>query len=278
MPVVVWILRFIGLLLLLILGLLLLALLLPVGIRLEYRASVLRLAVRIGPVTLPLYPRPARKAAQKPAEAGRVSPASAAHKNEQQNAQKSGGKSKNGLPSGEEKPAPPAAGNAKSAAAPQKPPENPAGQGGAFRLPACLRQRVDAVVALAREDPLALARRALDHLGWFGRRMLRGIRITHLDVFWTVHCDEACATAVCYGQVMAVLNNLLALLRQWMTIRADSLRLEPDFTGHQAGEHHVVMCLSTHLCIPLVLLLRLVWRLWRDPALQPRPAHTTDHS
>lgn len=263
MPVVLWIFQFIGILLLLILGLLLLALLLPVGVRLEYRGSTLRLAARIGPVTLPLWPRPARKAAAKPAGPGKAKPAPGA--------QESGG-------------GPSAAGKAKPSAAPstaqtpQQPPENTAGQGGGVRLPACLRQRVDAVMALAREDPLALARRALDHLGWFGRQMLRGVRVTHLDVFWTVHCDEASATAVRYGQVMALLNNLLALLRQWMTIRADSLRLEPDFTGRQAGDRRIALCISTHLCIPLVLLLRLAWRLWRDPALQPRPDNTTDHT
>lgn len=250
MPVLLWLLKLLGILLLALLALLAVALVLPVGVEAGYRGGAFHLTALFGPVRLRLWPRPAprgkkrkAKAAPKPASAPKAPPPAA------------------------QQPAPPAAAPAAPGPAAERQ-TSPA----APPLPAFLQKRLDRLAALAREDPLALARRLLGHLGWFGRRLLRGVRVTRLTVFWTVHCDEASATALCYGSALAALNNLLSLLRQWMTIRADSLRLEPDFTGTQAGERQISFRVRTRLCIVAVLTLRLAWRLWRDPALQPTPA------
>lgn len=260
MPVLLWVLKFLGILLLVLLALLLVVLVMPVGFWVEYRGGVLRLTALLGPVRLRLWPRPAPRRAK-------PSPAAAPPQAKPQEAPPAPPPA---APAPAAAPSPPPGGKA-PAPAPSPPAETDAPAGGA-PLPAFLQRRLDAVIDQARRDPIALARCLLGHLGWLGRRLLHGVRVTHLAVFWTVHRDEASATAVTYGSVLALLNALLALLRQWMTIRADSLRLEPDFTGEQAGARQVSFRVRTRLCILAVLMLRLARRLWRDPMLQPKPA------
>ena len=129
---------------------------------------------------------------------------------------------------------------------------------------------VQAFVTALRADPPAVLGALLDHLGFAARRLLRGVHVRHLQVFWTVTAPEqdAAATAVLYGAQIAALNNLLARAHQVMDIEADFLRLEPDFTGEQctarglSGE--VFMRPGTAAALALCLL----WRLWRDPALR----------
>ena len=48
--------------------------------------------------------------------------------------------------------------------------------------------------------------------------------------------------------------------------------LEPDFTGQRRGERHISGRLHTHPFLLLWLLIRLLFRLGKDPQLQP--AHT----
>lgn len=93
------------------------------------------------------------------------------------------------------------------------------------------------------------------------KRLLRGIQVRHLNVFWTVTGDDAAATAVAYGGKMALANNLLGLARQFLSIRADSLRIEPDFTG-QMTEKRIFSCqIQTR---PYIILLILFYLTRRD--------------
>ncbi len=252
MPILLGILKIVGILLLSLLALLVIALAMPIGLRLDWTPGRLRLFARVGPVELCLSPRPAKSAGKAAAPVPPIGPPP--------------GQTDGGAP-----PAPPPSPPPKTSKAAARPAEAAPPPGRRGLLPGFLQRRVDAVLALARRDPLALARCLLGHLGWLGRRLLRRIRVTGLTVFWTVHCEEASATAVRYGQLMALLNNLLTLLRQWMTIRADSLRLEPDFTGSLADQRRIAFCLRTRPGILLAVLLRLAWRVWHDPLLQPQP-------
>lgn len=47
--------------------------------------------------------------------------------------------------------------------------------------------------------------------------------------------DEASTTAELFGAEMALANNLLALVQQYIRVQSDRLWLEPDFTGERAG-------------------------------------------
>lgn len=92
-------------------------------------------------------------------------------------------------------------------------------------------------------------------------RLLRGITVQKLHVFWTVTGEDAADTAVAYGRWMALINNLLALARQFLTIRAESLRMEPDFTGEMAGKRIFSCQIRTR---PYIILLILFYLMRRD--------------
>ena len=126
-----------------------------------------------------------------------------------------------------------------------------------------------AAMQLLSNDPMAFARCMLGHTGWLGRHLLRSVRMSGLDIFWTVTADEASATAELFGAEMALVNNLLALVQQYIRVQSDRLWLEPDFTGERAGERIVSFRLTSCAAVLLWLVIRLLYRLWKDPQLQP---------
>ena len=126
-----------------------------------------------------------------------------------------------------------------------------------------------AAMQLLSNDPMAFARCMLGHTGWLGRHLLRSVRMSGLDIFWTVTADEASATAELFGAEMALANNLLALVQQYIRVQSDRLWLEPDFTGERAGERIVSFRLTSCAAVLLWLVIRLLHRLWKDPQLQP---------
>ncbi len=264
MAVLLFVLRLIGWILLALLVILLAALILPLGIRFSYRPGSPQVRAFYGPLQFALWPRGGAgnaPAAPQPAPA----PAPPA-----------------GKPAATEgKPSPPPAAKA---AAPQAPPEPAAAPqpGGADSappepestppkgsLPFGISEHISAARQLLSDDPMAFASCMLGHTGWLGRLCLRALRITHLDIFWTVHADEAAATAALYGAEMALANNLLAFVQQHVRLQSDRLWLEPDFTGQRAGERSISFSLKSCAGVLLWLLLRLLRRLWKDPQLQP---------
>ena len=111
-------------------------------------------------------------------------------------------------------------------------------------LPFGISARIDAAMQLLSNDPIAFARCMLGHTGWLGRRLLRSVRVSGLDIFRTVTADEASTTAELFGAEMALANNLLALVQQYIRVQSDRLWLEPDFTGERAGERPAPLCCS----------------------------------
>ena len=97
------------------------------------------------------------------------------------------------------------------------------------------------------------------------REMLRTASIELI----VLGCDEASTTAELFGAEMALANNLLALVQQYIRVQSDRLWLEPDFTGERTGERNISFRVSIGTGVLLWLLLRLLWRLWKDPQLQP---------
>lgn len=108
---------------------------------------------------------------------------------------------------------------------------------------------------------LGAARIFFGTLAPYRARLLRGITVQKLHVFWTVTGEDAADTAVAYGRRMALSNNLLALARQFLTIRAESLRMEPDFTGEMAGKRIFSCQIRTR---PYIILLILFYLMRRD--------------
>lgn len=281
MAILFFILRLIGWVLLAILLLLVVALLLPLGIQAAYRPGEAFAKAFYGPLKFTLWPRGGTQGAQSKAkskptqkspEKPDTSPPPTVIKTvegEKASVTIKVEPDKSALPAPAPRPAATAA-QAKAKTTPASAPEEtPPAQDSKGDLPFGISDHIDAAMQLLSDDLMAFAKCMLGHTGWLGRRLLRTVRVQHLDVFWTVTADEAGTTAELYGAEMAALNNLLAFLQQYIRLQSDRLWLEPDFTGERTGERNISFRVSIGTGVLLWLLLRLLWRLWKDPQLQP---------
>lgn len=281
MAILFFILRLIGWVLLAILLLLLVALLLPLGIQAAYRPGEAFAKAFYGPLKFTLWPRGGTQGAQSKAkskptqkspEKPDASPPPTVIKTvegEKASATIKVEPDKSALPAPAPRPAATTAQAEAKTTPASAPEETPPAQNSKGGLPFGISDHIDAAMQLLSDDPMAFAKCMLGHTGWLGRRLLRTVRVQHLDVFWTVTADEASTTAELYGAEMAALNNLLAFLQQYIRLQSDRLWLEPDFTGERTGERNISFRVSTGTGVLLWLLLRLLWRLWKDPQLQP---------
>lgn len=259
MPVVLMILKVLLALLALLLLLLAAALLLPLGFAVEYRAGRFRLKAVYGPLRRTFWsfhlkrpaapaggrPRPSQPgttAASQPAASGRTSrPGSAS------------------TPPPDSAPAAPAA-----EPVPAEEEEMP-------QIPAGAIGRVERVLTLLEDDPQALLHCAWEHMRWLDRHSFFKVRVRHLNVFWTVTCEDASRTAIAYGAALSALNTALAAAQQMLHLQSDRLCLEPDFTGQRRQEREISFTVSA--CAALMF--HLLYRIWKDPLLQPAPREST---
>ena len=289
MAILFFILRLIGWILLAILLLLVVALLLPLGIQAAYRPGEAFAKAFYGPLKFTLWPRGGTQGAQSKAkskptqkspEKPDTSPPPTVIKTvegEKASVTIKVEPDKSALPAPAPRPAATAAQAEAKTTPASAPEETPPAQNSKGGLPFGISDHIDAAMQLLSDDPMAFAKCMLGHTGWLGRRLLRTVRVQHLDVFWTVTADEASTTAELYGAEMAALNNLLAFLQQYIRLQSDRLWLEPDFTGERTGERNISFRVSIGTGVLLWLLLRLLWRLWKDPQLQPA-AKTIPHN
>lgn len=281
MAILFFILRLIGWILLAILLLLVVALLLPLGIQAAYRPGEAFAKAFYGPLKFTLWPRGGTQGAQSKAkskptqkspEKPDTSPPPTVIKTvegEKASVTIKVEPDKSALPAPAPRPAATAAQAEAKTTPASAPEETPPAQNSKGGLPFGISDHIDAAMQLLSDDPMAFAKCMLGHTGWLGRRLLRTVRVQHLDVFWTVTADEASTTAELYGAEMAALNNLLAFLQQYIRLQSDRLWLEPDFTGERTGERNISFRVSIGTGVLLWLLLRLLWQLWKDPQLQP---------
>ena len=281
MAILFFILRLIGWVLLTILLLLVVALLLPLGIQAAYRPGEAFAKAFYGPLKFTIWPRggtqgtqskakskPTQKSPKKPD----TSPPPTVIKTvdgEKASVTVKVEPDKSALPAPAPRPAATAAQAEAKITPASAPEETPPAQNSKGGLPFGISDHIDAAMQLLSDDPMAFAKCMLGHTGWLGRRLLRTVRVQHLDVFWTVTADEASTTAELYGAEMAALNNLLAFLQQYIRLQSDRLWLEPDFTGERTGERNISFRVSIGTGVLLWLLLRVLWRLWKNPQLQP---------
>lgn len=281
MAILFFILRLIGWVLLTILLLLVVALLLPLAIQAAYRPGEAFAKAFYGPLKFTLWPRGGTqgtqsKAKSKPTQKSPKKPDTSPPptviktvEGEKASVTVKVEPDKSALPAPAPRPAATAAQAEAKITPASAPEETPPAQNSKGGLPFGISDHIDAAMQLLSDDPMAFAKCMLGHTGWLGRRLLRTVRVQHLDVFWTVTADEASTTAELYGAEMAALNNLLAFLQQYIRLQSDRLWLEPDFTGERTGERNISFRVSIGTGVLLWLLLRLLWRLWKDPQLQP---------
>lgn len=262
LAVVLMVLKIIGMILLALLLLLLLALLLPAGIHFRWsHIGGLRLQLCYGPLHFTLYPRKADeeekkaepKAETKQGNTPKTEPTSAAPP----------------------KPTPPPA---KAKSAPASQPGATAAHATAAETPAAEPQPeedtglVDRIKAAVRADPVGYVRHLFSVLRASAGPLLRGFRVSKLNVIWTITGETAAETAILYGQTLTTLNTILAIAQDHIKIQADQLWLEADYTG--SAKQQRVVSLKLLLCplLALVTVVCFVWHARHDPQLLP-PKH-----
>ena len=264
LTVLLAVLKFVGWLLLFLLALLVVLLILPVELRFSYQAGKPSLTAWYGPLHFTLWPRAAAKdtaaqhpAAPQPAPAAQPSAEPALSKTQPAPAATPAGAA---APAAQSQQASVAA---KAAPTPAPATEFTGEHPKSSALPFHISERIETALNLLTHDPAAFVRCMFGNLRWVGRFLARHIKVTG---------EDAAQTAGLYGVAMAAANNLLAFLQQVVCLQCDHLQLEPDFTGQRRGERHISGRLHTHLFLLLWLLIRLLFRLGKDPQLQP--AHT----
>lgn len=300
LAVVLMVLKIIGMILLALLLLLLLALLLPAGIHFRWsHIGGLRLQLCYGPLHFTLYPRKADeeekkaepKAETKQGNTPKTEPTSAAPPKptpppakapeEPQKAEpappaeKEQGKPKAPETSPQPEQAVP---KPKAKSAPASQPGAAAAHAPAAETPAAEPQPeedtglVDRIKAAVRADPVGYVRHLFSVLRASVGPLLRGFRVSKLNVIWTITGETAAETAILYGQTLTTLNTILAIAQDHIKIQADQLWLEADYTG--SAKQQRVVSLKLLLCplLALVTVVCFVWHARHDPQLLP-PKH-----
>lgn len=288
LAVVLMVLKIIGMILLALLLLLLLALLLPAGIHFRWsHIGGLRLQLCYDPLHFTLYPRKADeeekkaepKAETKQGNTPKTEPTSAAP------SKPTPPPAKADLPAQPtmEKQTEPT--EAKPAKAPETSPQPEQAvpkpkvkSAPAAETPAAEPQPeedtglVDRIKAAIRADPVGYVRHLFSVLRTSVGPLLRGFRVSKLNVIWTITGETAAETAILYGQTLTTLNTILAIAQDHIKIQADQLWLEADYTG--SAKQQRVVSLKLLLCplLALVTVVCFVWHARHDPQLLP-PKH-----
>ena len=284
LAVVLMVLKIIGMILLALLLLLLLALLLPAGIHFRWsHIGGLRLQLCYGPLHFTLYPRKAdeeeKKAETKQGNTPKTEPTSAAPPKPTPppaKAPEEPQKAEPAPPAEKEqgKPKPPET----SPQPEQAVPKPKAKSAPAAETPAAEPQPeedtglVDRIKAAVRADPVGYVRHLFSVLRTSVGPLLRGFRVSKLNVIWTITGETAAETAILYGQTLTTLNTILAIAQDHIKIQADQLWLEADYTG--SAKQQRVVSLKLLLCplLALVTVVCFVWHARHDPQLLP-PKH-----
>lgn len=288
LAVVLMLLKVIGMILLALLLLLLLALLLPAGIHFRWsHIGGLRLQLCYGPLHFTLYPRKADeeekkaepKAETKQGNTPKTEPTSAAPPKPTPPPAKA---ELPAQPTMEKQMEPTVAKPAKAPETSPQPeqavPKPKAKSAPAAETPAAEPQPeedtglVDRIKAAVRADPVGYVRHLFSVLRASVGPLLRGFRVSKLNVIWTITGETAAETAILYGQTLTTLNTILAIAQDHIKIQADQLWLEADYTG--SAKQQRVVSLKLLLCplLALVTVVCFVWHARHDPQLLP-PKH-----
>lgn len=288
LAVVLMVLKIIGMILLALLLLLLLVLLLPAGIHFRWsHIGGLRLQLCYGPLHFTLYPRKADeeekkaepKAETKQGNTPKTEPTSAAPPKPTPPSAKA---ELPAQPTMEKQMEPTVAKPAKAPETSPQPeqavPKPKAKSAPAAETPAAEPQPeediglVDRIKAAVRADPVGYVRHLFSVLRASVGPLLRGFRVSKLNVIWTITGETAAETAILYGQTLTTLNTILAIAQDHIKIQADQLWLEADYTG--SAKQQRVVSLKLLLCplLALVTVVCFVWHARHDPQLLP-PKH-----
>ncbi len=228
-----FLLKALGILLFVILALILLALVIPVSLWLDYHDE--DLTVKVGALgfkytLLPRKEKPAKKTKAKSTKKPKAK--TAASKPPKATASKSS--------QAEQVPKPNAA--AKQAEAADAKPHD---------KNALMRLTFDQMVT------------AVKGLGKMGKRILNGLKVKHIRVYLPVTGEDAADTAIRYGKMQAWLHAGLGVLNRAVWLDFDEFRLEADFLAKGEKKSRFSCQISARLLIMVIAATRFVWLLWK---------------
>lgn len=269
MPVLLAILKILAVLLLILAAILITALLLPLGFSVEYKPGKFRLSAVYGPFRRTLWAYRAKAKKQSAVSETLSTIKKEVPKQPEQQTE----------PVTEKPKTEPSAQASSEQGAPANPPPvaeepPPEAEEELDELPSGIRGRLERAIEVLEEDPKAMLQCVLGHMQWLDRHSVFKLHVRHLNVFWTVTCDDAAATAITYGAAMGALNTALALIQQTVRLQSDRLWLEPDFTGARRTERRISFTVSASAA----LMIHLLYRIWRDPLLQPKTQPKTENN
>ena len=132
---------------------------------------------------------------------------------------------------------------------------------------------MDRIKAAVRADPVGYVRHLFSVLRASVGPLLRGFRVSKLNVIWTITGETAAETAILYGQTLTTLNTILAIAQDHIKIQADQLWLEADYTGRAKQQRVVSLKLLLCPLLALVTVVCFMWHARHDPQLLP-PKHS----
>ncbi len=94
--------------------------------------------------------------------------------------------------------------------------------------------------------------------GGGARMILRDLRVSVLEINWTIACDDAAECAIRYGRMNAYLYSAVATLSNFIRIRRTKIRLVPDYT-EEDEEFSARAMLSITPLVTIIGLVRVAW-------------------
>ena len=229
--VLLFLLKTLGILLLAVLAVLLIALVLPISVWLAFEDNAFTVHAGVWRWRIQVFP-PAQKSGGKKTEKQKKKTSRAKSAKAEKTAQS------------------PAAGSEKTKK-PDKPENAESEKSPGLLLGLTFQQLVEAVKGL----------------GWLGRRILGGLRFTHIRLYMPVTGSDAAETAIRYGKIQAWLHSGLAVLNRAFWLDFDECRMEADFLAKGEKKPHFSCQISTRLLIMVIAVLRFAWLLWKKGIL-----------
>ena len=239
--VLLFLLKALGILLLAVLGVLLVALVIPVSVWLAYENEAFTVHAGVWRWRVKVFPPAKKPGKPKAKKEKKVKKAKAKKPKKTAPAQSDAGS-----------PAKPGAGESAGPA------------GGEKAEPSAKKEKSPGLVLGLTFQQLV---EGVKGLGWLGRRILGGLRFTHIRLYLPVTGSDAADAAIKYGKMQAWLHSGLSVLNRAFWLDFDECRLEADFLAKGEKKPHFSCQISTRLLIMVIAALRFGWLLWKKGIL-----------
>lgn len=245
MNAVVLVLQILGILILAVLVLLGIFLLLPAGIEASWKESKAEIWLSVGPLRRRFYPP--RATEQEPAK----------KRAEPKKQPETSGSDAEDAAQGESRPPAP---DTEEAAKPSHKEPQP--------------DEVDRLYENLMGNPIKYVRRLTRWAKGPGKVLLDHLKVRKVRIVWTVTGEDAAATAIAYGALAGACNTAWAVLEDLVDVRAEELRLEPDFTGERRKERCFSCQITARMYIIVASAILTVWRSARRQGAQAKKKKT----